>query len=705
MNVGISQMDATEITMVDAGVTEPGDVTTRQSCPSLPNEGGPKSYAAMVMGASVDERSVDTAFLKYEVDLQKDDVYVDRKGPYSMIHFSDGVHDTIDSNMFRTIIVRLLGRKIRYRVLWNKIMTLWQLQGRFQLVDLENDYYLVRFEKEYDYMKALMEGPWMIFGSYLTVQPWNRSFNTADDYPSQVIIWVRVPGLPYRYYSKSLFRMIAAEIEKVIKIDFNTNAGERGKFAKLAVVVDLNKSLLPWIGIDGFVQRLKYKAYHTFAFVVESMANRRRGVISCLKVRLTLKRLLLRIKYSNRTWGDKIRTSMALDGCNEPQACGVSVADATDRVLNSVRGHVFGHVVFITVADITDAVADLPGSNTSVSIPNNNGGNVVMQFAPKTGENEATVTVQPLDQGVEVTWQYPFKMEVNKKSLRVKKQNPHKSPGRPLLSDWISSAMKLLDEVSASHLVNNSSAVCQPSVGEGAAVLVDEDSRPPTDGSVAPRGYFNALLKSEERSGGAQSRDGVNKGFVDFVFDNGLVDIGFRGPTFTWSRGSLQQRQDRCLTNDCWLDMFPDSTVLHLDHLGSWDSTMDVRHNLDTFPPILEHWNASTFGEIGSERERSWPDYGELIVRGAFPGIKEGDVNLLEAPITEEEIKSVVFEMRPSKALGVDGFNVFFNQQNWDIVGPSVIRFVQETLFWTYPARHQPHVISAYPEDTGAGEN
>ncbi|KAE8686015.1 hypothetical protein F3Y22_tig00111088pilonHSYRG00330 [Hibiscus syriacus] len=43
-------------------------------------------------------------------------------------------------------------------------------------------------------------------------------------------------GLPYRCYTKSLFHVIASEIGNVIKVDYNTNVGERGKFALLAVV-------------------------------------------------------------------------------------------------------------------------------------------------------------------------------------------------------------------------------------------------------------------------------------------------------------------------------------------------------------------------------------------------------------------------------------------------------------------------------------
>lgn len=40
----------------------------------------------------------------------------------------------------------------------------------FSIIDLANDYYLVRFQKEGDVEYALIEGPWTIMGHYLFVQ-------------------------------------------------------------------------------------------------------------------------------------------------------------------------------------------------------------------------------------------------------------------------------------------------------------------------------------------------------------------------------------------------------------------------------------------------------------------------------------------------------------------------------------------------------
>ncbi|MBA0797586.1 hypothetical protein Gohar_008268 [Gossypium harknessii] len=46
------------------------------------------------------------------------------------------------------------------------------LKGNFQLMDTENDYFLVKFQPAVDYTKALSGDPCVIFEHSLTFQPW-----------------------------------------------------------------------------------------------------------------------------------------------------------------------------------------------------------------------------------------------------------------------------------------------------------------------------------------------------------------------------------------------------------------------------------------------------------------------------------------------------------------------------------------------------
>ncbi|XP_039020881.1 uncharacterized protein LOC120152825 [Hibiscus syriacus] len=192
-----------------------------------PKSPGKISYAAMAASGTLMNKNPPVNMTEEEIIFQEGDVTMDISGVYPKISFSNRIHNLIDRNMKQVIITRLLGKKIGYKALINRIHALWKPIGNFNLIDLDNDYFLVKFENLEDYTRVLTDGPWMIYGSYLTVQPWSRNFTTAEKHPSHVIAWLRLPGLPYRYYNIVLIRTFANTIGRVIKIDYNTKAGER----------------------------------------------------------------------------------------------------------------------------------------------------------------------------------------------------------------------------------------------------------------------------------------------------------------------------------------------------------------------------------------------------------------------------------------------------------------------------------------------
>jgi hypothetical protein len=50
--------------------------------------------------------------------------------------------------------------------------------------------------------------------------------------------------------------------------------------------------------------------------------------------------------------------------------------------------------------------------------------------------------------------------------------------------------------------------------------------------------------------------------------------------------------------------------------------------------------------------------------------------DMLERLFTEEEVESVLFQMAPNKAPGVNGFNAGFFQTHWQLVKPCVVSAV-----------------------------
>lgn len=81
-------------------------------------------------------------------------------------------------------------------------------------MDIDNDYYLAKFESDLDYNNVIAKGPWVIFGNYLTVEPWSLEFSTMDSHPQSVVAWVRILGLFGAYTKGSYCRKLGALLGK-----------------------------------------------------------------------------------------------------------------------------------------------------------------------------------------------------------------------------------------------------------------------------------------------------------------------------------------------------------------------------------------------------------------------------------------------------------------------------------------------------------
>ncbi|KAA3484806.1 GroES-like zinc-binding alcohol dehydrogenase family protein [Gossypium australe] len=120
------------------------------------------SYKATLMGNGHELGQLPS--LEEDFDLQDGDLVTEIMDGVSSITFSDRVHKFIEHKMSRTVILKLLGSRIGFNALINKITLLWKPKGAFQLMDLENEFYLVRFDDIVDYNNALIGDLWVVYG-------------------------------------------------------------------------------------------------------------------------------------------------------------------------------------------------------------------------------------------------------------------------------------------------------------------------------------------------------------------------------------------------------------------------------------------------------------------------------------------------------------------------------------------------------------
>ncbi|KAH1121809.1 hypothetical protein J1N35_004969 [Gossypium stocksii] len=128
----------------------------------------------------------------------------------------------------------------------------------FQLMNTENGYVSAKFQNKKDYEKVLSQGPWVIYGQYLTVQPWTIDFRPSQLYLSIVMAWIHLSSLLRYMYNPKIVKEIKDMVGKVVKLDYNIDNRTRGRFTRMAVYVNLDKT--PISQVNGITQRIEYES-------------------------------------------------------------------------------------------------------------------------------------------------------------------------------------------------------------------------------------------------------------------------------------------------------------------------------------------------------------------------------------------------------------------------------------------------------------
>lgn len=169
-----------------------------------------------------------------------------------------------------------MGRRIGYRFLLDRLPKLWNLTGNFELIDIQNEFFLVRFSEALDYERVLYEGQWMIFGHYLTVQRWKPEIRPFEESIKRIAAWIRIQDLPIEYYDKHFLWKLGNKVGKTLKVDVHTirenqnggdiNITERGRFARISVKLNLDKKLIPRVKIRTRTYKIEYEGLNLICF-------------------------------------------------------------------------------------------------------------------------------------------------------------------------------------------------------------------------------------------------------------------------------------------------------------------------------------------------------------------------------------------------------------------------------------------------------
>lgn len=118
--------------------------------------------------------------------------------------------------------MKLLGKRISLNYLHLHLQKLWQNVGDMEIIDFENDYFLIRFLDRRDINDVMDSGQWVIMGHYLGVQQWQPKLSPYEDKLRRISVRIRVSGLRVEYYDDHILHRIGNGIRRTIKVVDNS---------------------------------------------------------------------------------------------------------------------------------------------------------------------------------------------------------------------------------------------------------------------------------------------------------------------------------------------------------------------------------------------------------------------------------------------------------------------------------------------------
>ncbi|XP_031126652.1 uncharacterized protein LOC116028935 [Ipomoea triloba] len=182
------------------------------------------------------------------------------------VTFSKELRKELCSAWKMALIIKYLGKNIHLNVLNQRLPTMWNLQGKMNLIDIGYGCFVAGFDSKIDYLHVLLDGPWKLFDNYLVTQRWEPEFRPRTAKLSKMAVWVRLPDLPMEYFRDDTIRAILENVGKPLKLDRTTAVAAKGRFARAAVEVDLNKPLVSEVLVMNYAQLVEYEGLHVICF-------------------------------------------------------------------------------------------------------------------------------------------------------------------------------------------------------------------------------------------------------------------------------------------------------------------------------------------------------------------------------------------------------------------------------------------------------
>jgi len=137
----------------------------------------------------------------------------------------------------------VLGAHPSFAVLNGFIQRLWEKWGINKVAMLQNGIVIVKFEITTGKDDVVQGGIYHFDNKPFIVKAWSPEMEFTRDELHSVPIWVKLPGLDFKYWSPISLSKIGSLIEKPLMVDSHTEKKQGLNFARLLIEVDIDTDL------------------------------------------------------------------------------------------------------------------------------------------------------------------------------------------------------------------------------------------------------------------------------------------------------------------------------------------------------------------------------------------------------------------------------------------------------------------------------
>ncbi|KAL5803163.1 hypothetical protein ACOSQ4_031468 [Xanthoceras sorbifolium] len=198
------------------------------------------------------------------IKFEEDDVIIteDLEGP--VMTLSPSIKEQLCKPWERALILKVMGRT--HTLSFMRTKAKWKLIGQWQLTDLDDGYFIMRFQFKDDLEHVLSGGPWFIMNQYVVTQRWKPNFIPGEETIKAMAVWVRLSNIPMELMDLGLLWKIGRMLGSTCKVDPITESQARGRFARLCVEIDISNPLLTYVRVDGKRVRVEYENLDLICF-------------------------------------------------------------------------------------------------------------------------------------------------------------------------------------------------------------------------------------------------------------------------------------------------------------------------------------------------------------------------------------------------------------------------------------------------------